>query len=305
MPIPSPKITITGPYDKGGTAQGPATDLYLGDEASVDTDTETNKEDLPGFDSDETLLNPLQGAITFSYSGVFNAQRLYQAGLGASLEEAMYEWIFRLETLVGSRQGIGWKLVDKLNGFSPDPTSGVGVLIEESEWSLSEGELYKGEWRVDAKLTKGRQDVATDYRTDDISERNTAQDTSISEPKIEYGGNTLKLHHAEDFSVTRSVDLETNKLAHEYDIPQVGLVQSGVDEVIRVSGQVTERDEILSNWAEEANKDAHGSEIKLYDPFSKRIWGGTISTSMTEFSERPDNRLEYDFEIDVGRVLNV
>lgn len=301
----SPQITLEGPYDRSDTAQGPSTDLYLGDDASVDTDTETNKDDIPGFDSDETLLNPLQGSIEFSYSGVFNAHRLYQAGLGASLEEAMYEWLFRLETLCLPRQGLGYRLNDRLNNFTPDPTSGVGVLIEEAEWEVTEGELFRGEWRVDGILSEGVQNVSTDYRQNEIDNRFTAQDTSITEAEIQYNGGTLTLDHVEDFSVTRSVDVDSNKLAHQYDIPQVGILETGIDEQIRVSGQVSENTTDLQTWAKQANQDVHGSEISLYEPYSKRVWKGAISTSKTEFSEGPDNQLEYDFEVDVGSVVSV
>lgn len=301
--VNAPIVAIKGPYDENGNQQGPATNLYLGEDANANTDTETNKKDIPGLDSEESLLAPLQGQVEFSHNGSFNAHRLFNAGLDSTVEDSLYRWLFQLETLVLPQQGIGYELLDNATGFNLDPNTDIGVLVEEAEWEVTGGEGLTGDWRLDLVFAEGIQPAKVSGRTDAIQDRFDKQQ-AITRSIINYDNQAFNLGTVEEFGYTRSVDIDANKLIHNFDVPQVGVVESGVKSEIRLSGRVIadQINQSLADWVNELNTSLHGTEITLSEAYTKREFQGAVSTTNGTINEGQPNVAEYDIEIDIGTV---
>jgi len=303
----SPSVSLTGPFDESGSSQGPQTELYLADEATANTDTQTDQQDIPGQDDESALLAPYGGKTDFSYEGRVVPSRLPNGQ--SDPFTAVRDWTIEFESLCLSQQGIGFKLVDDVNGFSLDPSSGpqsVGVLVDEASWTVTAGEGPVVEWRLEAKRADGVQSVETGLRSDRIStEQANSTLNRFSNDSLLIGQSTpssYSLGGVEEARYTRDIDLNVSQLIHNTDIPQVGVVETGVTSTFRVSGTVTDADVSgsLSTWAEEINTIAHGEFARIQETATQRVFEGALGSTSTTVTAGEPNRIEYTIELDIG-----
>ncbi len=305
-----PQVTITGPFDQSGTSQGPATSLYLTEEATPETETDTKKLDIAGKEDDETLLAPLDGQTAFSYNGVFNQNRLVRAFGNKSALGAVREWLFELETLCLPKQGRGFRLNDDESGFVLDPTSGTGVLVEEVEWTVSAGDGLYGEWRVDVQRADGVQPAKNNNRTNEITgRRDESQLNNFTDERLFVGTGTTQeyeLGSVEEIKYTRNLDLNVQQMIHNSDVPQAGLPESGVKGTFRLQGIMTTRDlpskgvQSLPDWVQALNTSFHGEFVQVEETVTDRVFGGAVSSSTATIKSGSPNKAEYTIELDIG-----
>lgn len=298
-----PKLFIEGPFDSSGTSFGPNTPLYLANSADVNTDTETNKTDIPGQDANETILSPLEAQRSFNFDGVINPTRLYQAGYGDTPTESFVQYVLELESFVKAFQRRGYRLVDEMNGVVLDPLDGVGVLAEELTWEINGGDGLRGEWTCELTQSEGVQEttggdvVRRTYPSNPLGE-------FVDEPENQllYEGNSIPLGSLDSLTVSRSVDLDAQDLMHQFDTPQVGVIESGVEVEITYSGTVTQKelDQPLSEWASELGFDAHGVESQFEEVVTGRRFAGTLSDTNTSFEDESPNSVSFDLTFEVG-----
>lgn len=313
-----PTLELEGPFDDGGTAQGPVTSLLTTDQGTEDTSTETNKEDIPGRDDEDSLLTPLQGERSQSYEGQINAFAALDNGYGTDRLSAVQEYLFTIESLCIAEQGIGYRLEDELNGISRSPTgSKPGVLVEESEWTLADDDNLTGKYRIETQIAEGVTGVSTDIRTNYINQQSNNMvdlgsqsgngvNDSVLQGEDSNGTNNYALGSIEDFKYTRKVDINASEIIHNQDVPQVGAIESGVQGTVRVSGTLTDSQLItasdITDWVTTINDAFHGQNLTLFEEFTNRPFFGALETSTSEFRDDKPNAVEYDIELAIGQV---
>lgn len=297
-----PRVRITGPFDRSGSLSGFETELFLGSSAQVNTETETNKLDIPGRDAEDAIVTPLEGSKDFLYNGVASPQSLIQAGFGDTPQEAVKSYLIELESLVLPFQSVGYRLEDDENGITLDPTDGIGVLCDEVSWEVGGGDGLRSEYRVSAVQSDGVQETGegptrSEYLSDPLGE-------SVVDPvnQLEYPDGILPLGSLDSLTLNRSVDVDAQDMLHEFDVPQVGVIETGVEVEIQYSGTVTEKElEIsLDEWARELSVDAHGTQSFFEETVTGRRFQGTLSDTSTEFEGGQPNAVSFDLTFDVG-----
>lgn len=173
-----PKVEILGPYDwineddrsKGVQSRG-GTNVYLWnvEEFRADNRADINASNVPGLDSDETILGGFLGREEFSLSGTASGNRLAgkarqgtagRNGLPTDRYTALKEYLYRLESLVQQDQGIGYSLIDDQRNRSIDPSSADpddwnGFIVESITWELSSGEKFNIDYTLEGTRAQG------------------------------------------------------------------------------------------------------------------------------------------------------
>lgn len=311
---PGPKITITGPIAPDGSVDGPETKLYLVETATASAETDTNQEDIPTQGDDEAVLSPITGQRSFSFSGAMT-------GLKAAMTDkysddphtALVQYMIELESLVLELQGIGYKLEDDIRGITlipdtnPDPNNDDerprGLLFETVRWEHTNEEALRVEYTVEGKFTEGVQQTnhrGNNYITD---KRNAADDTITDDAVTTIGGLSFYPGEVTDRMYERKIDLESQDLIHGEEIPNVGVIQSGVKGIYNLEGRVS-RDQVpsLSDLSKQITRDIHGQEVTIEDSLRRRTFTGAISDSSTTIKQGQPNYLEYSLELTIGEI---
>ena len=317
-----PVISLSGLYDTDGNLLGFETPLYIAQSGTQSVETDTEPESIPSLGEDETALTPLEAEKDFMYEGIINPIALpneeYPSNGGSdngndngedgsdNVIEAFREYVFELESLVLPDQKAGYELQDDVSGFTLTPTNPIGVLVGDVTWTVSWGEGVRGEWSVEPERADG---IPLDSEIDDRQEYITEQFSrveDVDETLLEIPGeSTLPLGGVEEMSVNRSIDIETEQIIHAFDVPQLGLFDSGITVEIQLSGTVTEEQAFgsLSDFVQRLHTEMHGREVSLTEEVTGRSFVGAVSDSSTEFNESTQNYVEYDITFTVGDVF--
>lgn len=304
-----PRVIISGPFDEAGNKQGPTTPLYLGSNAEVNTETELNSKDVPGQGSDEAVISPLEAKRDFSYDGQVGALLLEREGYGDSPKEAARNYIFELESLVLAQQSSGYRLQDKENSYDQSPnTDGPAVLVEEVSWTYKDGDNLQVEWDISLKQSQGVQAQSTSVSRDEYIEtqKNNVKSSPIDELVLS-SGDVLNLGSAEKINVIRRVDIEAQQLLHNSDTPQVGAINSGVKEEVRLDGVVSNKTAVetpfvssLNDWANKIGTDAHGVQSVVTESLTGREFQGSVENTQTSFESGKPRALDYSLTFKIG-----
>lgn len=310
-----PRVIISGPFDQAGNQQGPTTPLYLADNADVNTETELNDRDIPGKDSDKSILSPLEAKRDFSYKGQVGAFLLEREGYGSSPEEAARNYIFELESLVLAQQANGYRLQDKENDYDQSPnTDGPAVLVEEVGWTYKDGDNLQVEWDVSLKQSRGvqPQSLSTDRFGYKADQNNKIVNSPIDQLVLS-NGDTLYLGNPEKINVIRRVDIEAQQLIHNTDTPQVGAINSGVKEEVRLDGTITDETAVqtpfinnLNDWANKLGTNSHGVQSTVTESLTGREFEGSLEDTETSFESGRPRAANYSltFKTGVAELFN-
>lgn len=314
-----PRLFVEGPYDTNGNSQGVETPLYLTETDTLSTSTDTEREDVPTQDEESSLLSPISGEQTVSFSGIIEGDLLMKEGYGSTPEEAFRNYIFELETLVSEEQGNGFRVVDKERNkeFLPPSVSstgnydtiGTGVLFDTSQWEYQSGEGVKGEWNLDGKVTDGVQNTVVRNDADGkIRDEKYRVQTDLVD-KVVAAGTTVPLGEVEKRTRSREVDLDTSDIIHNADTPNVAAIETGVKGNVTFEGRITDQ-QVGTSLSDIANRitdsevdgGIHGAQAQLHDALSGRIFAGAVTDSNADFAAGEPNRLTYRVELEVGGV---
>jgi hypothetical protein len=306
--VADPRIFVEGPYPPGGgSPTGPETPLYLTSDSSLSTSTDTEREDVPTQDEENSLLSPISGEQTVSFSGVIEGDLLKKEGFGSTPEEAFRNYVFELETLVSEEQGNGFRVEDLERGKTFDPTNSgdFGVLFDSFRLEYQSGEGVKGEWNLDGQVTDGVQNAVN--RSNKIrTEKDRVQDI---EDKVVAAGTTVPLGEVEKRTRSREVDLNTSDIIHNEDSPNVAAIDTGVKGNVTFEGRITDHQvqtdlSTLANRITDSEVDGgiHGAQAELYEALTGRIFSGAITDSNADFEAGQPNRVKYRIELEVGEV---
>lgn len=318
-----PQIFIRGPIPpEGTTPQDPETPLYLGDDSTVSTETDTQKQDIPTQDSEETILAPISGKQFIRASGVIQGRYLSRndsfllrrSNVSESDSEVVYSpqtayrlYVYQLESLVLPEQGRGYIVEDNLRNKTFKPGTGeFGVLFDSVSHEYNAGEGFRGSWSVEGQVTDGLQNI--DDRVGYIDDQITKlQNFDRDQAEVVTPNTTVTLGEIEKMSRSRDIDLNTSDLIHqqnEKDSVNVSAIESGVKESASFEGRIADHqtDKDLSEVARNLGLDIHGEEAELYDTITGRKIEGAVSDSESTFVEGEPDKIEYRVELDVGRT---
>jgi hypothetical protein len=303
-----PRVIINGPFDAAGNNLGRLTPLYLSNEAEARTETETNQKDIPGKDSDASIVNPLEASRDFSYNGETSGLYLMREGYGDTPKEAVRNYIFELESLVLPYQSSGYVLDDKENDIEYVAGAGTkSVMVEEVSWTYNEGDNIRLEWDVSLLQGEGVQESQNQLsRRRYISDQQNKVQSSPTD-KLEFLGFTLSLGNPSKINAIRSVDIEAQQLLHNTDTPQVAAIDSGVKEEVRIDGLVTDQKADIglpidvNDWASKLNIQAHGVQSTVTESMTGRTFGGTLEDTSTTFESGRPRACEYSLTFKIGK----
>lgn len=299
MGPPLPKITIDGPFDQSDRSTGPVTALYLTEEARDSAETDANRQSIPLQDDDEALLASLTGRRSVDYNGVGNAQRLYEADLGDDMEEALLEQLFRLESLVLAEQGQGYRVSDNVRHEVYNPGEDTpGVLFDEVSWEQESGQPNRFEWRLSGQVSEGMQDATSRGRY--VADQFTRQ-VPVLEDELVSEDVVLSLGDVRSRRYERTIELDTMDMVHQFDVPNVGIAESGVEGTFSIDGRLTEEDvDDLAEAATQITDDVHGRQSTIRDAFTSREFRGSVTDSSTTFEAGVPDVLDYRIELMIG-----
>lgn len=302
-----PRISVEGPFTPGGNSTGPETPLYLTETDTLSTSTDTEREDVPTQDEESSLLSPISGEQTVSFSGIIEGDLLMKEGYGSTPEGAFRNYIFQLETLVAEEQGNGFRVVDLERGKTFDPTNSgdFGVLFDTVRWEYQSGEGVKGEWNLDGKVTDGVQNAVD--RNNKIREEQDRVQGLVD--KVVTSSVEVPLGEVEKRTRSREVDLNTSDIIHQADTPNVAAIETGVKGNVTFEGRITDQ-QVGASLSDIANRitdsevegGIHGAQAQLHDALSGRIFAGAVTDSNADFAAGEPNRLTYRVELEVGEV---
>jgi len=295
-----PKLHINGPKVQGGQPTGDQVDLYLVEDSTVEAETDTNERSIPGQDDDESVLAGLAGKRNARYQGIGNGLRLMYAGIGSDPVDALITWLIDLESLVQSNQGVGYEVEDDMREETIGPTqSSPGLLFDTVRWSQEGGSPTVVDWTLEGQVSDGVQQATN--RSQYVTRENNRRDPTITTDSIETPTTSFNLGYVEERSYEREIDLNTLGLVHQYDVPNVGISESGVQGTFSVNGYITERDvPDLALVSRQINNVLHGVEVTINDAFTKRTWTGMVSDSDSSFAAGDPGRIEYRIEVTIG-----
>lgn len=304
-----PQVTLEGLYTADATLSGYETDLYLSEESNTSADTDVNQEDIPTQDDDEALLAALSGSRDFLYSGTANGIRLLEDNFGSNIRpndpdpvSALKEYLIQIESLVLPEQGSGYALVDNVAGVDITPDGELGVLVSNASWEYTDGDGVKAEWNVEAQLGEGLQgidELRIEYFQGEIESIQSFDETVLSAES----GPSLNMGYAETRRYERDIDINVTEIIHDFDLPVVGVIETGVKGTFNISGKVSDRDtsRTLPEWANTLNTEMHGTEVTLQDEFTGREFSGAVGSTNADVKAGTPNIVEYRVEIAIGQ----
>lgn len=307
-----PRIFIRGPIDENGDPTGEEVPLYLGDEARDETSTETEAEDIPTAEAQDRKLSPITGERSFNTQGVINGTRLQQAGYGADPIESIREYLFQLESLIRPQQGNGYVVEDTVRDKIVGPDNAevfdgeedrerAGVLIDTVRWEFNSDESPRGSWTVEGQTAEGVQNA--DSRVEYVSDQRDRV-SDLEEDKVVSDGIEIPLGEVETRRFERNIDIEAQDLVHQFDVEQVGVIESGVKAEVNWDGRIADRqvDGDLWELARQLTDEVHGQTAEVHDVLTGRVYSGAFSSTSTTINEGEPNHLNYSISLDVGEV---
>jgi len=298
----SSKLHVSGPYDNSGNKYGPDIDFYLAQEATDTTETDTKPQSIPTQESDETILAPLQGKRSLRWQGKANGNRLYQAGYGTGPKSALINWLIEAESLISPEQGRGYEVVDDERGetFSPGSNS-LGVLFESFRWTYEVGSGTNAEWTLEGTVTDGMQKPRDRNKYINSPKNRGSFDEDIV--KTTDGSYEFPLGELTERAFSRSIDLRTQDMVHQTDVPTVGISESGVKTEVTLEGRITRNNvSNLETSARQIVSDFHGREVDFEDSLMGRSRKGAIGNSSTTLEAGRPDITDYRIEIRVGET---
>lgn len=301
----SPQLHVEGPFNPSNNKQGSDLDLYLGEQADDEAETDTKQKDIPTEDDESSLLAPIQGKREVRLNGkVAGAHIRNEEGYSDS-KEALVQWLLEFESLVQPEMGIGYKLIDDVRGETFDPTgSGRGILFGAARWTYESGSGVNAEWELEGQVGEGVQN--TDNRDNYVSSEDASRDLTISSDSLEAQNSALSfpLGDLEKRSYEREVDLDVMDMMHQFDVPTVGVIETGVKGSVDLRGRISRNDvSSLAQAAREINDDFHGIAVEFEDAVTQRRFKGAVSESSTTFEEGRPDIMDYRVEVTLGENL--
>ena len=312
-----PQIRFTGPYRSDGSSLDggqPPVDLYNVETARDDANTETNQQSVFGQSEGDAILAPLTGSRTIEFDGKASGQRLYQAGFGSTPRRALREYLKQLESLILPVQGNGYRVDDDVRGKTFDPNGeedkDSGVIVDTVRWNHETGDVEDAEYRVEGEVTEGVQEGAERTRDkryerfDGVALPPTADEEDRLYTSI--AGDNFTLGYVEERRFEMSVDLDVSEVANQFDLPNFGLITSGVEGEFSLSGIVSDRhvedDSVgIEDVALAFNEDLQGEDVVIWDSLTRRWIRGALSTGRTTFEAGKAHEFEYDLDLTIGR----
>ena len=297
-----PKLLIEGPLTNGSTT-GPDLPLFLTEESTQSAETDTERESVPTQDDEESVMSPLTGRQEVSYSGVADGQRLYNAGYGSDPKAALIRWLFEVESILQPQQGEGYRVTDEMRNLVMEPVSGeeVGVIFDEVQWEHESGVPLNVEWDVDGKLTEGVQEA--DDRDSYIQEQIDRQQ-GFTEDRLTGDGVDIPLGEVETRRYIRKIDLDMMDMVHQFDVPNVGVVESGVEGEFEVDGRIAASQvNDLAEVSRIITDEIHGQTVEVEDSLTGRAFRGVVNDSNTTFEAGVPNLLEYRIMLHIGEGI--
>lgn len=302
-----PQIVVTGPFDDGSPAEGSLA-LYNTQDATDSADTDVEQESIPTQDDEEVILSPISGRRDLNYSGDVSGIRLMNAGFGNDPYEAAVNYLFRLESLVLAEQGQGYRVEDATRQDTYEPQFGgdgditdPGVLFDTVRWEQESGEPIDLEWTVNGKITEGLQEARR--RSSYISDQESAYDPNITRDTLrtEDGEIEFDLGEVESRRYERELGLDVMDMIHQFDVPNIGVIESGVEGEFEVDGRITsEQVDDLAEIARLLTDDIHGRQVVIEDSFTRRRFSGAVDDSDTTFEAGVPNVLDYRVVLTIG-----
>lgn len=317
-------IVVRGPIPPGSTTpQPPDTPLYLSDESTVSTETDTQKQDIPTLDSDESILAPISGKQFIRGSGVIQGRYLSQnpsalvrrsdisesaTTISYSPKTAYRLYVYQLESLVIPRQGSGYIVRDEVRDKTFEPSSDTfGVLFDSVTHEYNTGEGFKGSWDVSGQVTDGVQQA--DSRVQYIDEQvDKLRAFDRDQAEVATSSTSVTLGEIEKMNSNREIDLNSSDLVHQQDKKEqvnVSAIDSGVKESFTFEGRIADHqtDKTLSQVARDLGLNIHGEQAELYDTITGRKLEGAITDSESTFVAGEPDKVEYRVELDIGRSV--
>lgn len=321
--MPDPQILVRGPIPEGSTTpQEPDTPLYLSEDSTVSTETDTQKQDVPTQDSEETILAPISGKQFIRGSGVIQGRYLsrntssliQRSNVSESDTEIVYSpktayrlYVYQLESLVLPEQGRGYIVEDNVRNKTFEPSSSsFGVLFDSVSHEYNTGEGFKGSWDVEGQVTDGVQNAVSriEYIDDQIRK---LQNFDRDKAEVVTTSTSVNLGEIEKMNRNREIDLNTSDLIHQQDDKEavnVSSIDSGVKENVTFEGRIADHQtsKTLSQVAKDLGLNIHGEEAVVYDTITGRDIRGAVADSESTFVGGEPDKVEYRIDIDVGQT---
>ena len=298
----SARVVVDGIYDTNENFESLDFALYNSDSFSVESQTQTNKQSVPGRDDGETVLSPVSGSRQFRLGGDTSFSSLNRGFGSSDVKNNVRTWVRQLESLVLPQQGLGWELSDEVRGETYSPVGSRGVLFDNVTWEYSPSDGNLIDWTVSGEFSEGvqNQDSPQDY----IDGREVID---VTEDKIEVGNYSLDFSYVENRRVDRSVNLQGTDLIHQLeendgDSPVLGTIDSGVETEVSFDGKVYKPDNFESE-VRSFDTELQGEEAQLFDEFSGSVWTGTIASSDSTLNAGEPNRFDFSVTLEIGTVI--
>jgi len=320
----TPPILIDGPISaEDGSLAGPTTPLYFSEESTVTTETDTQPQDVPTQDSDDTLLAPIAGQQSIRASGTIqgsflrrnreflprysNEELFDEDGVSYTPENAYRLYAFLLESLVMPEQGQGYRVGDTIRNEVFEPSSeSFGVIFDNVTHEYTSGEGFRGSWSLSGQVADGVQNTKNRKRYIDSQKvKVTKFDKDFT--TIQSGGLEVKLGEVTKMRRERDINLNVSDLIHQQekkDAVNIAAIESGVKESISIEGRIADQQtsKDLDTVASQIELDIHGQQATLFDSITAREQECAVSDSSSTFISGNPNVVEYRIEVDIGNA---
>ena len=298
----SPRVVVDGIYDTNENFESLDFALYNSDSFSVESQTQTNKQSIPGADDEETVLAPVSGSRQFRLGGDTSFFALNRGFGSSDVKNNVRTWLRQLESLVLPQQGLGWELSDEVRGETYSPVGSRGVLFDNVTWQYSPSDGNLIDWTVSGEFSEG---VQTQNSPQEYIENREVVD--VPRDKIEVSDYSLEFSYVENRRVDRSVNLQSTDMIHQLeendgDSPVLGTIDSGVETEVSFDGKVYKPDNFESE-VRSFDTELQGEEAQLFDEFSGSVWTGTIVSSDSTLNAGEPNRFDFSVTLEIGTVI--
>jgi len=303
----TPPILIDGPISaEDGSFSGPTTPLYFSDESTVATETDTQPQDIPTQDSEDTLLAPIAGKQSIRASGTIQGSFLKRnreflpsySDIDYTPENAYRLYAFLLESLVMPEQGQGNRVDDRIRNEVFEPSSeSFGVIFDNVTHEYTSGEGFRGSWSLSGQIADGVQNT-TDRRNYVDSQKVKVTRFDKEFTTIQTASTLIKLGEVTKMRRERDINLNISDLIHQQekkDAVNIAAIDTGVKESVNVEGRIADQQtsKDLETVASEIELDIHGEQAILFDSITARANPCAVSDSSSTFVSGNPNVVEY------------
>jgi hypothetical protein len=312
----TPPILIDGPISaEDGSFSGPTTPLYFSDESTVATETDTQPQDIPTQDSEDTLLAPIAGKQSIRASGTIQGSFLKRnreflpsySDIDYTPENAYRLYAFLLESLVMPEQGQGNRVDDRIRNEVFEPSSeSFGVIFDNVTHEYTSGEGFRGSWSLSGQIADGVQNT-TNRRNYVDSQKVKVTRFDKEFTTIQTASTLIKLGEVTKMRRERDINLNISDLIHQQekkDAVNIAAIDTGVKESVNVEGRIADQQtsKDLETVASEIELDIHGEQAILFDSITARANPCAVSDSSSTFVSGNPNVVEYRIEVDIGNA---